>query len=345
MILLESSILKGLMSETLREQGACEDACYHMPESLVQTSLRGVDSHGINLFPHYMRALKSGRINRQPDIKIIKEAESTAQLDADSAYGHHAGSVAVKIALEKALRTGIGAVNVKNSSHFGAAAYFALQASEKDFIGLSFTNADSLVKAFGSTEKFFGTNPICFSAPMQDESPFCLDMATSLVAWNKIENHKRLNKPLPLGWGFDEKGETVENPHLAKSLSPIGLYKGYGLAMVVEIICAILAEGPVAKELKTMYWHPIEERRYLSHFFCVIDINKFLPVEAFKKRLQSMADEIRALPADKHSEKVMIPGDPEKEKFKERILSGIPVDEIKFEEFIQISENFKKVVI
>src|SRR5258706_4052485 len=189
---LDSNALKKLMRGTLDKKNLTAEAASHVTESLIQTSLRGIDSHGINLFPHYCRAVDSGRIVRDAKMKINKTAESAAVIDANNAFGHHAGAVAIDLAVELAKKTGMGAVGVTDSSHFGAAAYFALRAAEKGFIGLAFTNGDALVKAYASKEAFFGTNPICFAAPLATEGPFCLDMATSLVSWNKINNYRRV---------------------------------------------------------------------------------------------------------------------------------------------------------
>src|SRR3990172_111074 len=186
MIYLDRNTLARVMSGLLREAGVSEESVAHVVNSMIQTSERGVDSHGIQLFPHYLHAARSCRINRTPHMRFSRSSASVGLLDADHAFGHHAGVAAIDKAVELAFESGVGAVSVKNSTHFGAAAYYCLRGADQDCISLAFTNADSLVKAFGAKEAFFGTNPICFTAPMADEGPFCLDMATSQVSWNKI---------------------------------------------------------------------------------------------------------------------------------------------------------------
>jgi LDH2 family malate/lactate/ureidoglycolate dehydrogenase len=341
---LEINALKELMRDTLNKKNLTGEAILHVTESLIQTSLRGIDSHGINLFPHYCRAVDSGRIARDSKIKINKTAESSAVIDANNAFGHHAGAVGIDLAVELAKTTGMGAVGVKNSSHFGAAAYFALRAAEKGFIGLSFTNGDPLVKAYASKDAFFGTNPICFAAPLASEGPFCLDMATSLVSWNKINNYRRVNRPIPSHWAFDKEGKPVTDPHLANSLSPIGEYKGFGLGMMVDILCAALIGGITSKDLLPMYTSPIGAQRKIGHFFMAIDISKFNLLTTFTRDLQNMVDRIRSLPGLDDHQKLMVAGDPEKNSAKERIVSGIPMDDIKFEEFLSLSPDFKTVL-
>lgn len=335
--------LSELMKETLRKKQVNETSLHHCVESLIQTSLRGVDSHGINLFPHYCRAVDGGRINKNPQFKIEQKASSAAVMHADDAFGHHAGAYAIDLAIEKAGKTGMFAIGVTDSSHFGAAAYFALRAANKNMIGWSFTNADALVKAHSAREAFFGTNPICFTAPMANEEPFCLDMATSLVSWNKIKNYRLRNDELPVGWAYDEKGNMVTNAHDARSLRPSGDYKGFGLGMMVDILCAVLTGGIISKDLLPMFSSPIEARRKISHFFMVMDISKFTEVNSFKSNLQSMADRIRMMQPLSDDE-VMVAGDPEKKSFAHRSIHGIPVEEIVWQEYVQANPDFAKLV-
>ena len=204
--------LRTLFEQVLRSRAVRDDVSFHLVESLLQTSLRGVDSHGIELFPHYVRALDAGRINPLPDYRFEETAASTATLDADHTFGHAAGAEAMLKAVEMAGSTGIGAVAVYNSSHFGAAAYFALLASTEDMIGLSFTHADSLMLSYNGVRPFFGTNPICFSAPAESEEPFCLDMATSLSSWNKLQRYADRGERIPVNWAYDEEASPTDDP-------------------------------------------------------------------------------------------------------------------------------------
>jgi len=341
---LDAVKLKKVMAATLCAVGVVEEGAWHVAESLVTTSLRGVDSHGINLFPHYVRAVNSGRINGSPNMSLERSGTSALKLNADHAFGHHAGSVAMSEAVKVARETGVAAISVENSTHFGAAAYFALQAARNDCIGLAFTNADALVKAHGAKERFFGTNPVCFAAPLEREEPFCLDMATSLVAWNKIMNYRRCGETLPEGWAFDGEGLPVTDPAAAVCLSPAGSYKGFGLGMMVDILCALLATAPVSKDLLPMYDSPIEARRHVSHFFLAMSIGHFTDPSLFKRSLQSMADRIRGLPPLDAAAPVLVPGDPEKRSFVERTRSGIPVEEGKLAELMSANPAFADTV-
>jgi ureidoglycolate dehydrogenase (NAD+) len=336
--------LREIMYDQFISQDVHENSAYHVCEALIQTSLRGVDSHGINLFPHYCRVAATSRININPTFKILKQGPSSAVFDAVHAFGHHACAEATSLAIKHSKQTGTGAVAIKNSSHFAAAAYYALMAAENDCIGFAFTNADSLVKAHGSVTSYFGTNPMCMTAPMEGESPFCLDMATSAIAWNKVRNYRRTNTALAPNIVFDADGNTVTDPHQARSVAPTGGYKGFGLGMMVEILCSMLAGGPFARELVPMYQN-LESKRNISHFVFVLDISAFTEVAHFKQMLANMAAQIRSLPAESPDTPVMIPGDPEKRAFAIRSQYGIPIDTSKFDEFLEISVKFKEALL
>lgn len=346
MINFNSKTLSDIMRKTLEQRKVNPDSIHHVVSALVQTSLRGVDSHGINLFPHYCKAVDVERINKNPSMVISQPGESVAIIDADDGFGHHAGAVAMDKAVELSKKTGIGAASVKNSTHFAAAAYYGLRAAERDCIGFAFTNANALVKTFGAKEAFFGTNPICFTAPMEREEPFCLDMATSVVSWNKINNYRRENKNIPKEWAYDASGNPTTDPSQVKTINPIGDYKGCGLGMMIDILCGVLAGGPASKDILPMYPPKLDStKRRLSHFFMAIDIDKFIGVVPFKKNLQRIVDEIRAAEPVVAGQEVVVAGDPEKRSFTRRLLEGIPVDDAKYEEFLVTSPEFSKAVI
>lgn len=345
MIYLDPLRFKEAIFSTLIGLDVLEEAAIHVAESLVTTSLRGVDSHGVNLFPHYVRAVKAGRINAQPNMTVAKSGHSTAKIDADHAFGHYSGSAAMAEAVKLAHQTGIGAISVSNSTHFGAAAYFALQAAHHDCIGFAFTNADALVKAYGAKKAFFGTNPICFAVPLEHEEPFCLDMATSLVSWNKVLSFRRRGEKIPMDWAFDANGRSVEDPNIAVSLNPAGGYKGFGLGMMVDVLCALLSESPISKDVFPMFSSPIEKRRKISHFFMALCISNFSDPDRFRASMQNMVDRVRAMVPIDAKVPVMVAGDPEKRHYKIRLKSGIPMEEEKYKELIAVNDLFASAVL
>jgi LDH2 family malate/lactate/ureidoglycolate dehydrogenase len=311
--------------------------------SLINTSLRGVDSHGIHLFPHYFKEIELNRLNINPVLSFKHTSNSTAILDAKNTLGHHAGYKSMNEAIYLAKKTGIGIVSVKNSNHFGAAWFFTDIAAKSGMIGIALTNTEALVNAHNSKESFFGTNPFCFSAPMNNEDPFCLDMATSTVPWNKIKNYKQQNIELEYNWAYDVNGNITTDPHTANTLSSIATYKGFGLGMVIEILCSGLTNGPMSKHIAPLYDLTNNQERKISHFFLALDISKFTSTSQFELYLSTMANEIRKLPKSS-AEDVMIAGDKEKRCMKIRKKRGIPLTEDKFEEFLMISKDFETTI-
>ena len=292
---------------------------------LSETSLRGVDSHGIRLLPHYLNALKNGRINGKPDFKIAKSFPAFVSLDADNAFGHAAGFKSIDIGMELANKFGIAAISVKNSSHPGAMASFSLKAARNGFCSFAFTHADSLIQSFNSKDSFFGTNPICFAAPRKNEEPFCLDMAPTFIPWNKILEQKEKNENLGEKYAVDTDGKKTDDPFLAKALLPIGNYKGYALASMVEVLCSILSGMNFGPHIPSMYGSPINQPRKLGQFYMVFRSDVNMPLAEFEQLLYQMSQEARAQKKVDKNKKVMVPNDPQIQFQKERGEKGIPL--------------------
>lgn len=325
-IIIPVDDLRDFVNRILLKAGVRQDVAGYVTEGLIQTSLRGVDSHGIRLLPHYLKAVKGGRINPDPKYKFKKTSASTGLLDADHTFGHAAGMEAVKEAIELANEAGTGHIAVYNSSHFGAAAYYALEIACHDMIGMSFTNTDSLIKTHAGKRPFLGNNPICFAAPCKDEGPFCLDMATSIFTFNKIKQLASEGLPLPAGVATDKEGIETTDPKEASMLLPVGSYKGYGLSMVVEILCSLFTGMPYGPHIPKMFAAPMDQRRFLGHFISAIRIDCFQDTEIFKERLSKMIGEIRNEPALNKNIPIQVAGDPEKKASQERMKEGIPVE-------------------
>ncbi len=308
----------------LAAEGADGKVAAAVARGLTETSLRGVDSHGIRLVHHYLEALKSGRINPKPRFKVERRMAACAVLDADHTFGHAAGYEAARLAVEMAAEHGAGNVAVKNSSHFGAAACFALEIARKGMIGTSYTHADSLIIPTGGKRKFLGNNPVCFTAPVAGEDPFCLDMATSSITFNEVRRLRDTGGRAPEGVGTDENGVVTTDPQRISMLLPVGGHKGYGLSAMVEVLCAMLTGMPFGPHITPMF-ATLEGRRRLGHFVGAMNIAAFCDPEEFKARMKQMLDELRAEPALDPDNPVMVAGDPEKRKFARRSAEGIPV--------------------
>lgn len=339
-VLIPDKTLLSFAKNILLKAGVRNDVAIYVAEGLVQTSLRGVDSHGVRLLPHYLKGVEGGRINPAPKYKFEKTSLSTGTLDGDHTFGHAAGMEAVKKAIEIAKEAGTAHIAVCNSSHFGAAAYYALEIAKHDMIGMSFTNTDALVKSYGGKRAFLGNNPICFTAPCADEAPFCLDMATSIVTFNKIKQLREEKKQAPEGVGADKDGAETTDPNKITTLLPVGSYKGYGLSMMVEILCSLLTGMPYGPHIPKMFEAPMNEKRFLGHYVSAMRIDCFQEKDVFKKRLSEMIREIRNEPAFDANTPIQVAGDPEKIKTEKRKKEGIPLARNIYDMFICIGRDY-----
>lgn len=338
-VYISNEKLKSFILNVLLKANVREDVAEYVAEGLVQTSLRGVDSHGVRLLPHYLKGVKGGRINPNPSYKFTQTSPSTGLLDADHTFGHAAGMEAAKRAIELANIAGTGHIAIYNSTHFGAAAYYALEIARHDMIGMSFTNTDALVKSYAGKKPFLGNNPICFTAPTQGE-PFCLDMATSIVTFNKIRQLRDEGLPAPAGVGANSEGIETTNPHEITTLLPVGGYKGYGLSMMVEILCSLLTGMPYGPHIPKMFEAPMNAKRFLGQFITAMRVDCFQEKEIFKERLSAMIKELRNEPALDSNIPIQVAGDPEKKHYEERMKKGIPLKPSEFEAFQKMSKEY-----
>jgi LDH2 family malate/lactate/ureidoglycolate dehydrogenase len=288
-------------------------------------SLRGVDSHGLRLVPHYLKALQGGRINPHPDFRFEQTSPSTGWLDADHGFGHAAGIRAMRHAIDLAREAGSGQVSVRNSSHCGTMAYFAFEACQEDMIGTAYTHGTPKMRSPNATTMFFGTNPVCMAAPMAQEGPFCYDGSTTLMSANKIRVYGDQGLELPPLCGADAHGNETRVPGEVVQLLPMGDYKGFGLAMIVDILCGLLSGMPAGESVTDMFGDPFSAQRRLGQFYGALRIDVFEEPGRFKTRLRDLAERIRRQPRRDPEVSVMVPGDPEKAFQADREANGIPV--------------------
>jgi len=305
---------------------------------LCETSLRGVDSHGVRLLHHYANSAISGRKNPKPNFKVNNSYPSIAHLNADDAFGHAAGMKAIDIGIEIADKQGIGVVAVSDSSHPGAMASMALKAARQGYIAFAFTHADALIKSHNGKRPYFGTNPVCFAAPREEIDPYCLDMATSIVPWNRVLIHKSGNTLLDDAIAIDAEGNVTNDPYKAVGLLPVGSYKGYGLASMIDVLCGVYTGMAFGRNIPAMYKAKMNEQRKLGQFYMILKVDGVVSSESFICQLQEMTNEVRLEPAY-DGEKVLLPGDKEIIESKERMKNGIPLDDDTVIKFIELSER------
>lgn len=340
MKLIDYDTLLTFTTNLLTKVGLDDFSAEAVTHGLCEASLRGVDSHGINLLPHYVESALSGRKNPKPKFKILSTYPAFITIDADNAYGHAAGKKAMEIGAEIADKYGMCSVAVKNSSHAGALASTCLRAARKGYIVFGFTHADSLLLTHGGKTPFFGTNPICFCCPRENEEPFCLDMASTKISWNKLLNARLDDVHLDNNIAADENGNSVNDPNLATALFPIGGYKGYGIAAVVEILCSILTGMPYGKNIPSMFKAPMEEQRQLGQFYMILKTDAAVDKELFLSRLKELSNEVRLQPT-KDETHAILPNDPEIKTSLERKKNGIPINDELLQRFKQLADQQK----
>lgn len=305
---------------------------------LLSADIRGIDSHGIARLSGYVRLWEARRVNATPDIKILHQTPSTATVDGDSGLGLVVAPKAMQIAIDKAKAVGTGWVSVQGSNHFGIAGYHAMMALEEGMIGICMTNASPLVAPTFSVERLLGTNPICVAIPAGEEPPFVADLATTTAANGKLEILQRKNTEAPTGWIQDKDGLTSTNPHELKTggaLLPLGgdrehgSHKGYALGAVVDIFSAVLSGanyGPWVPPFPTYVPMPVGmPGKGIGHFFGAMRVDAFRPAEEFRQHMDNWIRRFRAAKTAGDHEKVLIPGDPEREMEQVRKVAGIPL--------------------
>ena len=321
---------------------------------LLSADLRGVDSHGVARLVGYLRLYEKNRINSKPQISVVHETPSTAVVDGDAGLGLVAGPYAMRLAIEKAKNVGTGWISVKNSNHYGIAGYHAMMALEADCIGISMTNASPLVAPTYSKERLLGTNPIAVAVPAENEPPFAADMATTTAANGKLEILQRKNESAPLGWLQDKEGQPTQAAQgivEGGALLPLGgdrehgSHKGYILGSIVDILSAVLSGanfGPwVPPFVSFLDPDPNPVGIGIGHFFGALRIDAFRPASEFKTHMDIWIKRFRNATTINETNKVIIPGDPERRMDQLRRKEGIPLLDTVVKDLQSLSEQYQ----
>lgn len=322
MPVLKAEVLEQFAAQILMGAGVPEHKARIAAESLIAGNLRGVDSHGIQLLPYYVDQLLAGEMDPDADGAVVTEAGSCMVFDGQNALGQWVADTCCRHAIRIAQAQGMAMVVARESNHFGAAAWWAQKMREAGQIGIVVCNASPIVPPWQGKEGRVGTNPICMSVP----GPWLLDMATTTVAAGKIFKAFLNNQPeIPAGWAFDSEGVPTTDTQAAYKgmLMPLGGYKGSGLAMMVEILCAVLGGGAMANEVGAIRFRGRKVR--VSQTFIAIDVARFMPLDEFTARIEKLVGIIKAVPPAPGYDEVLVAGDPEWRIEAQRRASGIPI--------------------
>jgi len=333
--------LKDFMQKVFKKLGFSTEDANICSDVLITSDLRGIESHGVGRLRMYVDHIRKGLITYSVTPEVIKETSTTAVVDGQHSIGMVVAYRSMELAITKAKNFGIGAVAVRNSTHFGIDGYYPLMAVKADMIGMSFTNARPAVAPTFSTQPVLGTNPIAFGAPTDEAFPFLFDAATSITQRGKIEVFNREEKPMNPGWVIDESGTPLENAQeilgklvrdkaallpLGGSGEEMGGHKGYGLSTIVEILSSCLQSGAFLHALSGYDEQGLEQHFQVGHFFLAINIDSFLPVKTFKTNIGLLLRELRNSRKLPGQHRIYTAG--EKEYFNEiRIRNeGVPIN-------------------
>ncbi len=330
--------------------GVSEEDAAQAADVLARADLRGIDSHGVARLHTYFDLLSVGRINPRPQIKVVRSTPSTATIDGDNGLGLVVGPHANRIAMDMAEKCGSGWVSVCNTNHFGIASYYVLEALERDLIGWAMTNATKLVAPLWGAERMLGTNPIAVAFPGKQEPPIVIDVATSAVAFGKIEIARRNGDVIPTGWGIDSRGRATTDPNdivAGGALLPLGSdrerggHKGYALAIMVDMLSCVLSGanwGPFAPPFALRQESPTRSvGKGIGHFFGAMRIDGFIDADQFKSQVDDYIRVFRATKPAPGTKGPLIPGDPEREAEQVRRQTGVPLTLPVVEDLLDIS--------
>jgi len=308
----------------LRAAGVNDRVGAAVARSITRAEARGQSSHGVTRLPTYVKRIRAGLINANATPLVVKATPATAVMDAQGGFGHFVGLEAMSLAVEKATQVGIGAVAVRNSTHFGIAGPFAELAADRGCIGIATSNGPAWMAPSGTSTAVLGTNPIAVAVPGPQRTCFILDMATSVAALGKILALRAAGEAIPEGWALSSKGEPTTDASTAAEglLLPLGGHKGFGLALVLEVLSAILSGARVGQNAGSMYrtW---TEKEGLGHFFLAISVDAFRPREDYEQGLADLANQVRSAQVIADGNEIFLPGEVEARNERNASQNGI----------------------
>jgi LDH2 family malate/lactate/ureidoglycolate dehydrogenase len=304
----------------------------------IDISLDGIDTHGINRLPITLSRLLNGRINAKPSIQIRNDG-AVASINGDNGLGQLIAVRAMELGIELAKEYGVSFVTVKNSNHFGAASTYCKIAIKENMLAQVFTNSPCGIPPWGGIRSYFGTNPISFGFPHQDDSVI-VDMSSSTVARGNIILAAKEGRPIPAGWAIDKYGNstTDANAALEGAVLPIGGAKGYALALAVEVMAGIVTGSAYGSHVGWVYDDTLEPCN-IGHSIMVLDINRLMPFEDFNQRMSDMIREIKEVPLAEGVSSIRIPGERRKSIAKERMEKGIILSDGLIKELKEIADR------
>lgn len=336
-ILVQPETIETFLTELFGNAGLEKRDSVFLAQTLVQTNLLGIDSHGIIRTRVYVKRLQSRVINLKPQIRIIKGSKGLEVLDGDDGLGFIIGRKAMNRAIQLAKKFNVGIVGAIKSNHFGAAGIYARMALDEGMIGVAMTNGLPYMVAPGGSKRVVGNNPIAIAVPTFGPFPVVLDISLSVIAGGKLLLASKKGEKIPLDWATDSEGRPTDDPKKAFNgfWLPIGGHKGYGLALIVDILCGVITGGAFLDQLKGMYKYP-NDPSLTCHLMAAINISSIIGQEELKARMASFCKMIKEAPMWDKSKEMLLPGEIEYRIFLERKNKGIPIPIDLYNELVEL---------
>lgn len=295
------------MASKLQRAGLLAEHAERVADVLVYADLRGVHSHGAMRTEYYAERIVKGGMTTEPDFRFERTGPASGIFHADNGSGHVAAALAMDEAIAIAQENGVAVVGIRRTSHCGALSYFTEQAAAAGLVAISVCQSDPMVVPFGGAEVYYGTNPIAFAAPGEGDVMLSFDMATTVQAWGKILDARSRGKEIPDDWAVDDEGRPTTDANAVAALVPVAGPKGYGLAMMIDVLSGVLLGLPFGKHVTSMY-RDMREGRELGQLHIVIDPGTFTDRDEFRKHISTTQQEINAIRPAPGFDKVLTPG-------------------------------------
>ena len=316
--------LTDAVSRVFAAVGLAPDAAHRVAGGLVEADLRGTPSHGTMLVPMYVERIREGSVSTAREAQVVHDAGAIAVLDAGHCLGQLSGDQAMALAVQKAQRYGIGAVTVRRAFHFGAAFRYARSAAAAGCIGIAAANTRPLMPAPGGAAPVVGNNPIAIGVPRDGGEPLLLDMALSEAALGKIRLAEQDGRQIPATWATDREGRPTTDPAAALlgMLLPAAGHKGYGLALVIDILTGVLSGGGFGADVRGLYADTSVPNN-CAHFFLALDVSAFGDRSAFAQRLAQLTAQVADSPKASGTDRLLLPGQLEAERHAAAEAAGV----------------------
>jgi LDH2 family malate/lactate/ureidoglycolate dehydrogenase len=326
LVYADAADARAFATRVLTANGLPESDARIVADCLVRADLRGVDTHGLQYLPHYLKRVRKGLINAKPELAVQKVTPVAGLLDGQNAFGFVVATRAMAEAVEMARQYGIGMVSARRSTHFGMAASYVLQAVEAGFIAMVFTNASPAMPPWGGRKALLGTSPLAAGVPGGTEVPYVLDMSPAVAARGKIRRAARHGQEIPIGYALDSEGRPTTDPNAALDggvVLPIGGPKGSAISMLMDILGGVLSGAAYAGDVGNQF-EVFDRPQDVGHLFLAIKPDLFVSKEDFRERMDTLVRRVHDCPRADGFDEILMPGEIEGRLEVERIRSGIP---------------------